>query len=101
MKDFVRRFAVATPYPEASIFAIARTAWRQGLLSQLFTTISPSQRSVRTMRRLPIPPLRRSIERELSRRRSVEIPADLITNVSTRSRCPTVPWEASEPVDPG
>jgi len=83
MKDFVPRFAVATPYPEASIFAIARTAWRQGLLSQLFTTISPSQRSVRTMRRLPIPPLRRSIERELSRRRSVEIPADLITNVSS------------------
>jgi glycosyltransferase involved in cell wall biosynthesis len=77
------RIAVATPYPEASIFAIARTAWRQGELSRLFTTLSPSEGSLQAIRWIPIPPLRRSIERDLLRRRSVGIPFDQITSVST------------------
>jgi glycosyltransferase involved in cell wall biosynthesis len=77
------RIVVATPYPEASIFAIARTAWHEGQLNRLFTTLSPSPGTVRALRRIPVAPLRRSIERELVRRRSVEIPGDQITNLST------------------
>ena len=83
MSHSLPRIVVATPYPEASIFAIARTAWREGQLSRLFTTLTPSPLAFRATRRIPIAPLRRSIERELFRRLSIEIPHDQLANLST------------------
>src|SRR5205823_5262205 len=75
------QIAVATPFSEGSILAIARAAAERGQLTALFTTIQASRLAV-VAQILPTKKLRRRVDGAIRRRSFSSIPSERVVGVA-------------------
>ena len=78
-------FIVSTPYPEATISAIARAAARSDRLKAFYTTLLIPAWAKRLADHMPPSSLQRAISRELKRRSFGPLEAGRVTTVATIS----------------